>query len=147
MAFQAKLFLHADTPLVPRPNLQGFESDDWDERVGDLQYRDAGEFVVGHGVSAHAICQDIKTCFEVETTWIPSAYVEKVEASPAPGVELSMEALAGIQSAQEAQTQAGWAEGPVPRLDRQAGDSTGAEPSRSRARTDAEGPVRRQSHR
>jgi Helicase conserved C-terminal domain len=104
MAFQAKLFLHADTPLVPRPNLQGFESDDWDERVGDLQYRDAGEFVVGHGVSAHAICQGIKTCSEVETSWIPSAHVEKVEASPAPGVELSMESLAGLQSAEEAQT-------------------------------------------
>jgi hypothetical protein len=104
MAFQAKLFLHADTPLVPRPNLQGFESDDWDERVGDLQYRDAGEFVVGHGVSAHAICHDIKTCSEAETTWIPSAHVEKVEPSPAPGVELSMEALAGLQSTEEAQT-------------------------------------------
>ena len=104
MAFQAKLLLHVDTPLVPRPNLQGFESDDWDERVGDLQYRDAGEFVVGHGVSAHAICQDVKTCSEVETTWIPSAHVEKVEPSPAPGVELSMEALAGLQSAEESQT-------------------------------------------
>lgn len=104
MAFQAKLFLHADAPLVPRPNLQGFESDDWDERVGDLQYRDAGEFVVGHGVSGHAICQEDQTCLDAETSWVPSAYVEKVEASPAPGVELSMEALAGIQSAQEAQT-------------------------------------------
>ena len=104
MAFQAKLLLHVDTPLVPRPNLQGFDSDDWDERVGDLQYRDAGEFVVGHGVSAHAICQDIKTCSEVETSWIPCAHVEKVEPSPAPGVELSMEALAGLQSAEEAQT-------------------------------------------
>ncbi len=102
MAFQARLSIRADLPLVTRPNLQGFGSDDWDERVADLQYRDAGEFVVGHGVSAHANCLADGSCVEVHTTWIPSALVEKVEPSRTEGVELSMEALAAIQSPQEA---------------------------------------------
>ena len=52
-AFQAALEVRCDQPFVPRPNLRGLESDDWDERVADLQYRDVCEFAVGHG-SLHA---------------------------------------------------------------------------------------------
>ncbi|MEQ1885181.1 MAG: DISARM system helicase DrmA [Bryobacteraceae bacterium] len=102
MAFQAAMRVHSDLPLVARPNLQGLESEDWDERVSDLQYRDDCEFVVGHGVSAHAFCQSDGSCGEVQTVWIPSSEVEKIEPSPAPGVELSMEALAALQTADEA---------------------------------------------
>ena len=39
-AFQTQLDVFCDAPLVPRPNLRCLESDDWDERVADLQYRD-----------------------------------------------------------------------------------------------------------
>ena len=43
---------------MPRPNLRGLESDDWDERVADLQYRDVCEYAVGHGVATHAVLDD-----------------------------------------------------------------------------------------
>ena len=49
-AFQAALEVRSEQPFVPRPNLRGLESDDWDERVADLQYRDICEYAVGHGV-------------------------------------------------------------------------------------------------
>ena len=39
--FQAELSLHAEPHFVARPNLRGRHSDDWDERVADLQYADA----------------------------------------------------------------------------------------------------------
>jgi hypothetical protein len=39
-AFQAALEVRCEQPFVSRPNLRGLESDDWDERVADLQYRD-----------------------------------------------------------------------------------------------------------
>ena len=33
-------------PLVARPDLRGLASDDWDDRIADLQYRDTGEYAV-----------------------------------------------------------------------------------------------------
>ena len=50
--FQAELSLHAEQSFVPRPNLRGQHSDDWDEKVADLQYADAVEYAVGHNISA-----------------------------------------------------------------------------------------------
>ena len=40
---------------MARPNLAGLASEDWDERVADLQYRDCFEWAVGHGVATRAI--------------------------------------------------------------------------------------------
>ena len=93
-AFQVRLQIESEVALCPRPNLRGFGAEDWDEQVADLQYRDVAEFVVGHGVSGHAYLQPDGTCRKVDTVWIPSAEVEKVEPAKTPGVELSMEELA-----------------------------------------------------
>ena len=79
-AFQARLMLRMDQPFVSRPNLRGLDLEDWDERVADLQYADCYEFAVGHGVAATALHEQGK-CNLVSTVWIPSAEVEKVEAS------------------------------------------------------------------
>ena len=76
-AFQAKLTLRAEAPLVPRPNLRGLESDDWDENVADLQYRDVYEYAVGHGVATELVMDD-GVCRQVHTCWIPMAEVERV---------------------------------------------------------------------
>jgi hypothetical protein len=99
-AFQAALEVRCAVPFVPRPNLRGLESDDWDERVADLQYRDVCEFAVGHNVATRAVldagCGD---CREVHTRWIPSAEVERVAPADIAGVELSMENLAGLPDA------------------------------------------------
>jgi hypothetical protein len=52
--FQVKLQLESEVPFVARPDLRGVISSDPDERVAGLQYRDAFEYAVGHGVSGPA---------------------------------------------------------------------------------------------
>lgn len=47
-AFQAQLEIRSEHSFVARMNLRSLESDEWDERVADLQYHDACEFAVGH---------------------------------------------------------------------------------------------------
>ncbi|MBL8217533.1 MAG: hypothetical protein JNK87_42830 [Bryobacterales bacterium] len=98
-AFQTELEIHTDAPLVARPNLRGLLSEEWDERVADLQYRDDGEYVVGHNVASEA-------CFDGDaneapsrcrTRWVPRAEVERV-APPKEikGVTLEMDNLASL---------------------------------------------------
>src|SRR5262249_22581842 len=98
-AFQAQVEVASEQPFVPRPDLRGLESSEWDERVADLQYRDVGEFAVGHGVSTEADVDDDLTCRTVRTVWLPHAEVERVAPEDIPGVELGMDALASIEGA------------------------------------------------
>jgi hypothetical protein len=105
-AFQAELEARSDEPLVPRPNLRSLESEDWDERVADLQYRDAYEFAVGHSVATEAIVEG-GHCRTVRTCWIPQAEVERVAPAPIRGVELSMEALSLLAGGEEAKAKLG----------------------------------------
>jgi len=96
--FQASLAITSRVPLVPRPNPRGrLDEDEVDERIADLQYRDVMEFAVGHGVSVTATIADGK-CQKVETCWMPSAEVERVEPAEIKGVELGMEALAALET-------------------------------------------------
>jgi hypothetical protein len=97
--FQAALEVRCEQPFVSRPNLRGLESDDWDERVADLQYRDVCEYAVGHGISTRAVLDQTCCCREVHTRWIPAAEVERVAPSPMEGVELAMEKLAALPDA------------------------------------------------
>ena len=97
-AFQAALDIHADQAIVGRVNVRGLGEGDWDEQVGDLQYRDTCEYAVGHGVAAEAVTTS-GTCRQVRTTWIPVADVERVDPAPMEGVELRMETLAAFESA------------------------------------------------
>ena len=101
--YQVELRLSLKERFVPRPNVRGLVGDDPDERIADLQYRDVYEFAVGHGVATRAVCGG-PHCADVRTTWIPVAAVEKVDAAPVPGVELSMEALVVTASATELQS-------------------------------------------
>ena len=96
--FQARLAVQCARSFVARPDLRGRDTDDPDERVAELQYRDAFEYAVGHGVATHAICSGPTTCHAVETTWVPSAEVEKVVPGvlPDPSVVLGMEALGAL---------------------------------------------------
>ena len=80
-AFQTELIVEANAPLVPRPNLRGLDGDDWDERVGDLQFRDAFELAVGHGVATKVVRDSEGHCRIVHTCWIPEAEVERVCAA------------------------------------------------------------------
>lgn len=102
-AFQAKFTVYVEQALMPRPNLCGLDTDDWDEQVADLQFRDAYEYAVGHGVATDAVIEEDGHCHEVSTCWIPSAEVERVAPSVISGVELSMEALAQLADGADAQ--------------------------------------------
>jgi hypothetical protein len=101
-AFQVQLEISGHTEFLRRPDLRGIASDDWDERVADLQYQDAGEYSVGHNVATDAIRENGVCCKVVRTCWIPNAEVEKVEAATIPGVELSMDVLAGLADGADA---------------------------------------------
>jgi hypothetical protein len=94
--FQAGLTVQTVEPLVPRPNLRGQVTDDWDERVADLQYRDVYEYAVGHGIATRAEIDDSGACRTIHTCWVPSADVERVAPAQIPNVELRMETLSGL---------------------------------------------------
>src|ERR1019366_3903430 len=100
--FQAGLTVHSAEPLIPRPNLKGHATNDWDERVADLQYRDVYEYSVGHGIATHSEIDPEGTCRTARTCWIPAAEVEHVAAAKIPNVELSMEALAELADGEAA---------------------------------------------
>lgn len=106
-AFQAQLEIHAEHPFVPRPDLRSLESDDWDERVADLQYHDACEFAVGHSIATEALLDEECECRTVRTCWIPGADVERVAPQDIRGVELSMDVLAQLANAFDAREKLG----------------------------------------
>lgn len=101
--FQACLKVESRTTFVPRPNLHSLETDDWDVRVADLQYRDACEFAVGHNVSTHASVHDCD-CFQIRTQFLPSAEVERVAPAAMPDVILSMSALSKLPDSNTAKS-------------------------------------------
>ena len=90
--YQARLSLQVKTAFLSRPDLRGLTSEDKDEQLADLQYRDLGEFAVGHNVATRAICNE-SHCHRVETVWLPQSEVERVAPSDVAGVELSMDVL------------------------------------------------------
>ena len=107
-AFQAGLILASPEPFVARPDPRGESAstltDEWDEQVADLQYRDVFEFSVGHGVAATATLQPDGTCKQVQSVWIPSAEVERVEPARIGEVTLNMEALGALVDGADAAT-------------------------------------------
>ncbi len=100
-AFQVEMAVEADGRFVPRYDPRGLDSNDWDERLADLHYRDAAEYAVGHNVSVRAETTDGE-CRLVHTEWMPHAAVERVEPSHIPGVEFGMEALGALKDAADA---------------------------------------------
>ena len=97
-AFQVEMNVEADRPLIPRVNLNGLDSGDWDERLADLHYRDVAEYAVGHNVST---CADLTgdECRRVRTEWMPRAGVPRVEPSEIGAVEFGMETLGDLDGA------------------------------------------------
>ena len=97
-AFQVEMSVEADLSLVPRFDPRGLESDDWDERLADLHYRDVADFAVGHNVSTRADVSDGE-CRRVHTEWMPRAEVERVAPTPIDNVEFDMETLGALKDA------------------------------------------------
>ncbi|QEG00163.1 hypothetical protein Mal15_42320 [Stieleria maiorica] len=104
--FQVSLEVRSNVSFVARPNLHSLQSDDWDECVADVQYRNAFEFAVGHSVSTESVVENGE-CRVVRSCWLPTAEVEKVAPSKIPGITLEMEALAILRDGADAQEQLG----------------------------------------
>ena len=105
-AFQTQLEVHCDEGFLARPNLRSLVSDDWDERIADLQYRDECEYAVGHSISTEAVLTD-GHCHTVRTCWIPEAQVERVAPADLKDIELSMDALAQLSDGNAAKAALG----------------------------------------
>ena len=102
--FQARLEIRTGEHFLPRPNVRGQGGNDPDEQIAELQYRDVFEYAVGHGVAAEAEVVEKHPCTHVQTTWLPTAEVEKVEPGKVTGITLGMEALAEATSPAEVRT-------------------------------------------
>jgi hypothetical protein len=100
-AFQVQLEIGGDTEFLPRPDLRSMASGEWDERVADLQYRDVGEYSVGHNIATDAMMQGGKCCEVVRTSWIPQGQVERVEPAKM-DIDLSMDNLAVLKDSADA---------------------------------------------
>jgi hypothetical protein len=103
--FQAQLEVTTESTFVPRPDLRSLESEDWDERVADLQFRDDCDYAVGHNVATQAEVQ--RRCTTVRTCWIPQGEVERVAPAPINGVELGMDTLSKLADGKDAKTKLG----------------------------------------
>lgn len=100
-AFQTQLDVTCDDGFVPRPDFRSLESNDWDERVADLQYRDVCEYAVGHNVATEVDHCD-GHCKRVRTCWLPQAEVERVAPVEMKTVELSMDRLGSLTDGNDA---------------------------------------------
>ena len=94
LRFKLSLRSHCDDGFVARPNLRSLQSDDWDEQVADLQYRDACEYAVGHNIATEAVLTDrqVPHCSNVLDTW--DRKWSRVAPANSQDVELSMDSLA-----------------------------------------------------
>jgi len=55
LLFQVEYELRCSAGFLARPDLSGHGSRDLDDQISDLQYRNAFEYAVGHGVAARAV--------------------------------------------------------------------------------------------
>ena len=94
-AFQVRMEVAFERGFLARPNVKGDGSNEWDDRVADLQFRDRFEYAVGHGVSVRVLDSE-KPVRRVATTWIPRAEVRRVVTHEAEGVTTAMEDLAAL---------------------------------------------------
>ena len=100
-AFQTEIEVRCDAGFLGRPETRGGRPGAWDEEVADLHYRDTLAFATGHGVSADWDLVD-GDCRVVRTAWIPRAEVERIDTVEIPDIELSMAALAGVETGEQA---------------------------------------------
>ena len=94
-AFQVEMSVEADRPLVAQANVRDLNSDDWDERLADLHFRDVSEYAVGHNVSTSSEIAHGRCC-RVRTEWMPQSIVHQTEPSWIEDVEFGMECLGSV---------------------------------------------------
>src|SRR5690606_31108269 len=98
--FQVELTLECEAGFVPRPDRSNEDTTDRDEQIADLQYRDAVDYAVGHGVSVDVPPgQDRVT--RVRSCWLPRYEVRPVVAHAEPGVTVDMDQLGTLKTEAE----------------------------------------------
>ena len=70
MIFQVELEIECAEGIVRRPDFSSEESDQWDQKVSDLQFREHVEYAVGHGVAVE-VPPGQEPVTRVKTTWLP----------------------------------------------------------------------------
>jgi Helicase conserved C-terminal domain len=96
-AFQTHLALECAEGFVGRADESDADSDEFDDRVNDLQFREQREWAVGHGVSVRVDASKLPVT-HVETDWLPRVEVLPVIARKLPEVVVQMESLAALTS-------------------------------------------------
>lgn len=97
--FQVRLELEYERGFERRPNWRGEDAGHRDERIADLQFRQKGEWAVGHNVSAQVVDGGkLKTdpVRRVTTAWIPRTEVRRVKQATVGGLEIRMKVLASL---------------------------------------------------
>lgn len=98
--FQVEMEIEAEGGFIARTDWTGADANDPDIARTDLQYRDLGEWAVGHGVSVAAEQPEVgMPVTRVRTSWLPTTVVRRMEAVEVPAVTLAMEALAATTTA------------------------------------------------
>lgn len=96
-AFQTHLLLECAEGFEGRPDVTDERSDEFDDRVNDVQLRNRREWAVGHGISARVDATS-RPVTRVETDWLPRVQVLPVEARKLSDVTVQMEELAALSS-------------------------------------------------
>src|SRR5262249_21298906 len=100
--FQTHLALECPDGFDGRPDSSDEVSDDFDDRVNDLQFRGRREWAVGHGVSVRVNASKLPVT-RIETTWLPTTEVLPVVARKLPEVVVQMDRLAALASPADAE--------------------------------------------
>lgn len=101
--FQVGLELRHAQGLVPRPDLAGRAATEWDDQVTDLQFRAQQSYASGHGIAVVPIVEDGRVV-GARTEWLPEATVKRVTTRSIEGVEVGMEALGQLSTAEAVRT-------------------------------------------
>lgn len=94
--FQVELSLRCPEGFIARQDRSG-EGGDSDNQIADLQYREAYEYAVGHGIAIE-VPEGQAQVQIVRTTWLPRHEVRRVIARAEKNVVVSMEKLAELKS-------------------------------------------------
>ena len=101
-AFQVVLAAESKDGFLPRTDMRGLQSDDWDERLADLHYRDIADYAVGHNVAAEWAFSE-GTCHRVFSSCMPLTAVQRIIPNPnIAAFELGMEALGQLNDLADA---------------------------------------------
>ncbi|MCD4654438.1 DISARM system helicase DrmA, partial [bacterium] len=99
--FQPRLTVCSEIPFVPRPDLRGIYSGDFDDDIADLHYADTPAYATGHGIATDWEITN-GHCHLIRTAWIPGAEVEKTKTQPIRDVILKMDELGALDSGEPA---------------------------------------------